>query len=56
MVIDLVMFGRSAVIMADLQFFGMDPQFFGVDLQFFAAGLLLVYKLCIFFDAGLLSP
>ena len=29
----LVMFGGSAVIMADLQFFG-------VDLQFFATGLL----------------
>ena len=35
--------------MADVQFFELDQQFFMVDLQFFATGLLLAYKLCIFF-------
>ena len=35
--------------MVDPQFCGADPQFFMVDLQFFAVGLLLAYKLCIFF-------
>ena len=33
----------------DMQFFRVEKQFFGVDKQFFAAGLLLFYKLWIYF-------
>ena len=42
--------------MADAQFFGVDLQFFMADLQFFAAGLLLAYKLCIFFLLDYFHP
>ena len=42
--------------MADPQFFGADLQFFMVDLYFFAAGLLLAYKLCIFWLLDYFHP